>query len=141
MRIIYLILTVFAVSCASFPHKQEKPEVVVPKQVETPPNICDTLVTAINRGDWATLRTWAKPGTSADDSVAGWEKAAATNHAVRVGKFLNVQTVGETGKKPYKLYSYSLENKDGTVNPHWLQIKVREANGVAEVLDFWNFGW
>jgi hypothetical protein len=58
-----------------------------------------------------------------------------------VGKFLNVQTVGGSSKKPVRLYSYALENKDGTVNSHWLQIKVRESDGEAEVMDFWNFGW
>jgi hypothetical protein len=49
--------------------------------------------------------------------------------------------VAQTNHSAINLYSFSLENKDGTVNPHWLQIKVREDNGDAEILDFWNFGW
>jgi hypothetical protein len=108
---------------------------------ETPPNVCDILVSAVNRGDWKTLDTWAKPGSSAEQTNQAWQNAAKTGHPVKVGKFLNVQTVGGTSKKPVRLYSYALENKDGTVNPHWLQIKVREADGEAEILDFWNFGW
>ena len=138
MRILYLILALFAVSCAS--HK--KPATVVEHhRPETPPSVCEALVSAINRGDWTALTAWAKPGTTASESLATWQKAAASGHAVKVGKFLNAQTVGGTSKKPYKLYSFSLENKDGTVNPHSLQIKVREEDGKAEIVDFWNFGW
>jgi len=139
MRIIYLILALFAVSCAS----QQKPAPVVVEhhRPETPPSVCEALVSAINRGDWTALTAWAKPGTTASESLATWQKAEASGHAVKVGKFLNAQTVGGTSKKPYKLYSFSLENKDGTVNPHWLQIKVREEDGKAEIVDFWNFGW
>jgi hypothetical protein len=136
MRIIYLCLALLAASCAS------KPPPVAPKQhAETPPTVCEILVSAVNRGDWKALETWAKPGTSANQSVQAWENAAKAGHSVTVGKFLNVQTVGGTNAKPVRLYSYSLENKDGTVNPHWLQIKVREADGEAEIVDFWNFGW
>ena len=138
MRIIYLLLTLLcAVSCVS----QRKPAPVVEKhRPETPPSVCETLVNAINRGDWAALNEWGKPGTTAGESVATWQKAAAAGHPVKVGKFLNAQTVGSASKKPYKLYSFALENKDGTVNPHWLQIKVREEDGTAEIVDFWNFG-
>ena len=139
MRTIYLILALVVVSCAS-----QKPAPVVaqqPHRPEIPPSVCDTVVGAINRGDWAALMAWAKPGTTANESVTAWQKAANAGHPVQVGKFLNVQTVGGTNKNPYKLFSFSLENKDGTVNPHWLQIKVREADGQAEIVDFWNFGW
>jgi hypothetical protein len=139
MRSIYLILALFAVSCASL--TTQKPEVVVQHRPATPPSVCETLVSAINRGDWVALKGWAKTSTTAKESVATWQQAANSGHPVKVGKFLNVQTVGGTSKKPLKLYSYSLENQDGTVNPHWLQIKVREADGEAEILDFWNFGW
>jgi len=138
MRTIYLLLMLCAVSCAS----QQKPALVVEHhRPEPPPSVCETVVNAINRGDWAALNEWAKPGTTASESLAIWQKAAASGHPVKVGKFLNAQTVGGTSKKPYKLYSFSLENKDGTVNPHWLQIKVREEDGKAEIVDFWNFGW
>jgi len=138
MRIICLILALLAASCAS-----EKPTTTAPppKRVETPPTACEILVSAINRGDWEALKPWTKPGTSSNATVRAWEDAAKAGNPVKVGKFLNGQTVGETSKKPYKLYSYSLENKDGSVNPHWLQIKVRESDGSAEVVDFWNFGW
>ena len=139
MRIIYLFLALVAASCAS---KPPPPPAPVPEHhAETPPNVCDILISAINRGDWAALQPWAKVGTSANQSVQAWENAAKSGHPVKVGKFLNVQTVGGTSKRPVRLYSYALENKDGTVNPHWLQIKVREEDGEAEVLDFWNFGW
>jgi hypothetical protein len=140
MRSFCLILAMFAVSCASL-HTQ-KPETVVQHHPETtPPSVCETVVSAINRGDWDALKVWAKPGTTANESLTTWQKAADAGHPVKVGKFLNSQTVGGTSKRPYKLYSFSLENKDGTVNPHWLQIKVREEEGQAEIVDFWNFGW
>ena len=139
MRSIYLVLALFAVSCASL--SPQKPAAIVQHHPETPPSACETVVSAINRGDWAALEGWAKVGTTAKESVVAWQQAANSGRPVKVGKFLNVQTVGGTSKKPYKLYSYSLENKDGTVNPHWLQIKVRETDGEAEIVDFWNFGW
>jgi len=139
MRIFCLILALFAASCAS-----EKPistPAPSPKRVETPPTACELLVSAINRGDWEALKPWTKPGTSSNTTVQAWQDAAKAGNPVKVGKFLSSQTVGGTSKKPYKLYSYSLENKNGSVNPHWLQIKVRESDGEAEVVDFWNFGW
>jgi hypothetical protein len=141
MRIIFVILALLAASCAS-----EKPPVATvvpaaPKRAEIPPNACDILVSAINRQDWEALKPWTKPGSSSNTTVQVWENAAEAGNPVKVGKFLNGQTVGEASKKPYKLYSYSLENKDGTVNPHRLQIKVREEGGAAEIVDFWNFGW
>jgi hypothetical protein len=140
MKIIYVILALFTVSCASL--TTHKPEVAVQHHPETtPPSVCETEVSAINTGDWAALKERAKPGTTASESLMTWQKAADAGHPVKVGKFLNSQTVGGTSKKPYKLYSFSLENKDGTVNPHWLQIKVREEDGQAEIVDFWNFGW
>lgn len=137
MRIICLILTLLAASCAS----ERSVTSPSPRRAENPPPVCDILVTAINRQDWAALTPWTKPGTSSNTTVQAWQEAAKAGNPVKVGKFLNGQTVGSASKKPYKLYSYSLENKDGSVNPHWLQIKVREEDGEAEILDFWNFGW
>jgi hypothetical protein len=138
MRIFYMVLAVLAASCAS-----DKPPVVATTrhQAETPPTACEIVISAINRGDWAALKPWTTPGSLSNETVLAWQTAAKTGHAVKVGKFLNAQTVGDASKKPYKLYSFSLENKDGTVNPHWLQIKVRESGDEAEVVDFWNFGW
>jgi hypothetical protein len=136
MRIFCLILALLATSCASM-----KPAATPPKHADTPPEVCDVLVSAINRGDWDALKPWTKPGTSSNTTVQVWQNAAKAGNPVKVGKFLNGQTVGSASKKPYKLYSYSLQNKDGTVNPHWLQIKVRESDGGAEIEDFWNFGW
>jgi len=140
MRIVYLILALLTPSCAAL---KPQPTPAPPPQhhADTPPTVCEILVSAVNRGDWAVLKSWAKPGTSAANAVQTWENAAKAGNPVKVGKFLNAQTVGGTSKKPLRLYSFSLENKDGTVNPHWLQIKVREADGEAEVLDFWIFGW
>jgi len=140
MKILYLLLALLAVSCASETPVAPAPASASPR-AESPPAVCDFLVSAINRGDWAALKPWAQPGTSAIGLISTWQAAAKGGHPVNVGKFLNVQTVGGTSKKPYKLFSYSLENKDGTVNPHWLQFKVRESDGAAEVVDFWNFGW
>ncbi len=137
MRMIYLLLVLLATSCASQTRAPSSP----PRRVETPPSVCDILVSAINRQDWDALKPWTKPGSSSNTTVRAWQDAAKAGNPVKVGKFLNGQTVGEASKKPYKLYSYSLENKDGSVNPHWLQIKVREESGEAEVVDFWNFGW
>ncbi|HXT11384.1 MAG TPA: hypothetical protein VN873_07455 [Candidatus Angelobacter sp.] len=138
MRIIYLILAVLVVSCAS---PKQQPVVVLEQHADSPPNVCNDLVAAINHGDWAKLRALAKPGTAASESTNAWEQAMKAGHPVQVGKFLNVQTVAAESKKPYKLYSFALENKDGTVNPHWLQIKVQEEHGQPEVQDFWIFGW
>jgi hypothetical protein len=149
-RIIFPVLALFVASCASqkptavVPKPAvvvQEPRPVVPREPETPPRVCDTLVSAINRGDWDALKDWAKPGTTTNETLTTWQKAAETGHPVKVGKFLNAQTVGGTSQKPYKLYSFSMENKDGTANPHWLQIKVREEDGKAEIVDFWNFGW
>jgi hypothetical protein len=137
MRIIFLILALLVASCAS----EKSPPSSPPKRVQAPPSVCDILVSAINREDWAALKPWMKSGTSSNTTVQAWQNAAKAGNPVKVGKFLNEQTVGEASKKPYKLYSYSLQNKDGTVNPHWLQIKVRESDGEAEIVDFWNFGW
>jgi hypothetical protein len=144
MRTLYLILALLAVSCASQSSRKPvpvKPEPVVQRHPETPPSECLTLVSAINRGDWGALKEWAKPGTTTNESLTMWQKAAESGHPVQVGKLLNAQTVGGTKQKPFRLYSFSMENKDGTVNPHWLQIKVREDAGKAEIVDFWNFGW
>jgi hypothetical protein len=150
MRTIYLILVLFVASCASQKTSMvtqkpatvtKEPTVVVPREPETPPRVCEALVNVINRGDWDALKDWAKPGSTTNETLLTWQKAAESGHPVKVGKFLNVQTVGERSQRPYKLYSYSMENKDGTVNPHWLQIKVREEDGKAEIVDFWNLGW
>jgi hypothetical protein len=140
MRIIYLFIALVTASCAAL-KPQPKPAPQPQHHADTPPTVCEILVSAVNRGDWAVLQSWAKPGTSAATAVQTWQNAAKAGNPVKVGKFLNAQTVGGTSKKPLRLYSFSLENKDGTVNPHWLQIKVREADGEAEVLDFWIFGW
>ena len=141
MRTIFLILALFATSCAS-----EKPVVTVPapKRVETPPNACDILVSAINRQDWEALKPWTKPGSSSNTTVQAWQNAAEKREpGEKNGRNSSTgKRWARPSKKPYqRLYSYSLENKDGTVNPHWLQIKVREDGGEAEVVDFWNFGW
>jgi len=143
MRIIYLILAVFTVSCGTTrqpiatPHQSSQPS----QPSARPPDVCQTVTGAINRADWPTLRTFVKPGTHMNEYISSLEDATKSSHPVQVGKLLNVQTVAQTNHTSIKLYSFSLENKDGTINPHWLQIKVRENDDQAEVLDFWNFGW
>lgn len=139
MRFFFLILSLFAVSCASV--KKDESTVVLDQHLDYTPKVCETVTTAINEGDWNTLRMLVKPGMRANEYITLWANAKKTGHAVQVGRLLNVETVAGTSRKPYKLYSFSLENKDGTVNPHWLQIKVGEAHGWSEILDFWNFGW
>lgn len=58
-----------------------------------------------------------------------------------VGKLLTVQNkIGAEGGTN-QIYSFELVNKDATINPHWLQITVREERGRSELVDFWNFGW
>jgi hypothetical protein len=143
MRIIYVVLAALAVSCSNFQFYRQRPEPPVTnnQQVDHPPAVCQTVTAAINKGDWGTLRTFVKPGTHMDEYITSLEKATMSNHSVQVGKLLNVQTVAQMDHTSINLYSFSLENKDGTINPHWLQIKVRENDGQAEVLDFWNFGW
>jgi hypothetical protein len=106
-------------------------------------DICKKVTTAINKEDWAALRKLVKPEMKANGFITMWENYAKTGHAVRVGKFVSEEknsTIYLDGE-PCAKYSYILENKDGTPNPHWLQIMVREDGGKTVLLDFWNFGW
>lgn len=101
-------------------------------------NPCETVTTAINREDWVTLRRLAKPGMVANDYIPKWEK-----HPVRVGKLIRIEKDSQyhLDGKPCTIYSFEWESKDGTPNPHWLQILVREEGRKPALLDFWNFGW
>jgi hypothetical protein len=137
MRTTALLLTILAVSCAPL----HQPVVVLEQHPDQPPEICEAVTTAVNRGDWAALRLLAKSETMANGAISSWENSQRTGHSVRVGKFLMAQTFAGTDVKQYQLYSFELKNTDGTVNPHWLQIKVGEKHGQPEILDFWNFGW
>lgn len=85
------------------------------------------VIDAINREIWAALRKLAKPGMRANEYIKLWENSAKIGHPVRVGKLINVERDSRyLDDKPCTLYSFALENRDGTLNPHWLQISVRE---------------
>jgi hypothetical protein len=135
------ILLFLLVGCALKPSRQ-------PKADSKLPSTCVIVTNAINHEDWAALRKLTKPGMLANNYGKSFEaEINQPNPTSRmhvdyvVGKFLMVQRkVGADGKTN-KVYSFQLENKNGTVNPHWLQITVREEYGRSELVDFWNFGW
>ena len=104
---------------------------------------CKAVISALDKGDWVTLRKLAKPGMLANRSIDGWENSSRSGHAVCVGKLIQVEKNPEPpiAGKPYTKYSFLLMNKDGTPQIHWLQILVHEENGRKELLDFWKFGW
>ena len=101
------------------------------------------VTTAINKEDWVALRKLAKPGMRANEYISSWENSARAGHSVCVGKLLNVEKDSQyyLDNQPCTTYSFALENRDGTPNPHWLQILIREEDGKSTLLDFWNFGW
>jgi len=106
------------------------------------------VTNAINQEDWAALRKLTKPAMLANNYGKGFEaeinepNPRPKRHAdYLVGKFLMVQSMLGVDGTTNNVYSFQLENKDGTVNPHWLQIAVREEHGRSELVDFWNFGW
>jgi hypothetical protein len=138
MKMLWSLLTFFAVSCTS-DHRDS---------VSNLPGVCVIVTNAINQEDWATLQKLTRPGMLANNYGRSFE--AETNKAnptpemhldYFVGKFLMVQTRPGADGKTNQVYSFQLENKNGTVNPHWLQITVREEHGRSELVDFWNFGW
>ncbi len=138
MKMFWVVLTVFVVSCAS-DHRNS---------VSSLPSTCVMVTNAINQEDWATLRKLTKPGMLANNYGKSFEAdineanpTPKTRLDYIVGKFLMVQSKLEADGKTNKVYSFQLENKNGTVNPHWLQITVREEHGRSELVDFWNFGW
>jgi hypothetical protein len=101
-----------------------------------------------NHEDWTTLRKLTKPGMLANNYGEPFEtKINESNPTPKihldyvVGNFLIVQSKPEADGKTNKVYSFELKNKNGTVNPHWLQITIREERGRSELVDFWNFGW
>lgn len=138
MRSVSLILAMFVTSCAS-KHAEESSGL---------PSACVTVTNAINREDVAALQTLVNPGMLANGYASWFRNATNTNSRVpqatigyRVGKLVDVQDKAGTDGRTNRVYSFELVNKDGTVNPHWLQIVVREEHGRAELVDFWNFGW
>src|ERR1051325_11179218 len=88
---------------------------------------CKKVTTAINQEDWVALRKLVKPEMKANGFITLWENNAKTGHAVRVGKLVNEEKNSAIylDGQPCSKYSYALENKDGTPNPHWLQILFR----------------
>lgn len=163
MRWVSLILAVFITSCAS-KDAEENVGHLAPndyyRSARTTqgfpgdssrgmlPSACVTVTNAINHEDVATLQKLIKPGMLADAYPSWFRSVTNKNGSVPqmtigyyVGKLLIVQDrVGSDGRTN-KVYSFEEVNKDGTVNPHWLQITVREEGGRSELVDFWNFGW
>jgi hypothetical protein len=137
VKIPCLVLAMLLVSCAAN-H---------PVVSQTPTSVQQAayvvVTNAISRGDWDVLRKLTTPGMRANEYVTMWENSERINHPVRVGKLLSV---GKSSSyyldgKPCTTFSFALEDKDGSPNPHLLQILMREKHGRAEILDFWNFGW
>jgi hypothetical protein len=138
MKMLWVVLTVFVVSCAS--HHRDS--------VSSLPSTCVMVTNAINQEDWATLRKLTKPGMLANNYSKRFEgeiseanSTPKTHLDYTVGKLLMVESKLGTDGKTNQVYSFQLENKNGTVNPHWLQITVREEHGRSKLVDFWNFGW
>jgi hypothetical protein len=102
---------------------------------------CEVVINAINQEDWPALRKLAKPGMRANDYITMWENSARAGHDVRVGKLLTVEPKSEMHDLTCIKYSFALSNKDGTANPHLLQIWVRQEGKRNELVDFGNFGW
>ena len=101
-----------------------------------PQDPCNAVVTALNNENWAALREMTPTDSHARGWIDAWER-----HPVRVGKLMDTRE-GSAFGQPCTIYSFALQNKDGTVNPHWLQIAVRKLpHGKTELVDFWNFGW
>jgi len=139
--IIPTILLFVLVGCASGSSRQAKADSKLP-------STCVIVTNAINHEDWAALRKLTKPGMLANNYGKSFEaeiNQPNSNPKMHVeyivGKFLMVQSKLGVDGKTNNVYSFQLENKNGTVNPHWLQITVREEHGQSDLVDFWNFGW
>ena len=108
-------------------------------QSTQPKDPCKAIIAALNNEDWNTLQKLAPTNGIAKGSIEIWKK-----YPVRVGKLMDnwENHVFTEGEKPCTVYSFLLDNKDGSVSPHWLQVVVRkQPNGVVELVDFWKFGW
>ncbi|HWD93527.1 MAG TPA: hypothetical protein VG938_14395 [Verrucomicrobiae bacterium] len=101
------------------------------------PRICRLVTNAINHEDWNSLRKMVKPGMLANNYL----NSSKPHIDYSVGKLLLVQGRIDADGRSNEVYSFALENKNGSVNPHWLQITIHENDGRAELVDFWNFGW
>ncbi len=99
----------------------------------------EPLINAINHEDWTALRRLVKPGMQANRFISGWEK-----YPPRVAKEarVNKNAIYPEDGRPCTMYEFKFENnQDGSLNPHLLQVFVREENGKSALLDFWSFGW
>lgn len=162
MRCVSLILAVFITSCASKDAEKNSGGLAPSDYYRSArtnqgfprdnsrwvlPRVCVTVTNAINHEDVAGLQKLVKPGMLAN-AYPSWFRSVTNKGGVPqmtigyyVGKLLIVQDrVGSDGRTN-KVYSFEEVNKDGTINPHWLQITVREVGGKPELVDFWNFGW
>jgi hypothetical protein len=101
--------------------------------------VCNAIIAALNKEDWNTLQKLAPTNSIAHGSIEVWKK-----FPVRAGKLIDTweNHVFTEGEKPCTVYSFLLDNKDGSVSVHWLQVVVRkQPNGAIELVDFWKFGW
>jgi hypothetical protein len=104
-----------------------------------PQDPCKAVITALNEADWNTLQKLAPAHGNASRSIENWKQRPVT-----VGKLIETweNHVFKEGEKPCTVYSFALSNKDGSHNPHWLQIVVRKRpDGQVELVDFWKLGW
>jgi hypothetical protein len=134
MKLFSLVLALVAVSCAPWPEQQS---IVLEQHPDRPPEICEVVTTAINRGDWATLRMMTRPMMTASGYITSLENAASAGHPIHIGKLVNSQTVPRMSGPPQIIYSFAIENKNETAIPHSLQIKVRDYRGQLNLVDFW----
>jgi hypothetical protein len=111
-------------------------------QAPVQPRVCEELISAINREDWHTLRTLAKPGMMANEYIRMWENSARAGHPVRVGTLLSSDKNHKyLDGKLCTMYSFVFDSTDAEPRPHQLQVLVREDGGKSTILDFWNLGW
>ncbi len=123
-------LALLAASCAH-------PKVPVSPQGED----YSAITNAIDRQDWGALRKLATPEMRATEYIQMWENCARAGQPVYVGKLVSIEPDAELHGRRCVRYSFQFKSRDGTANPHLLQVLVSEQDGRPEVLDFWNWGW
>src|ERR1041385_2181895 len=111
----WLLAAMLEVSCAS------KRSAASKSSTSDQRSSYEVVTNAIDRGDWDALRRLVKPGMRANENITMWENSQRTGHAVRVGKQISVERDAELNGKRCTKYSFALENKDGTISPHWLR--------------------
>lgn len=96
----------------------------------------DLVTKAINREDWVSLNNLISQEMLANRYIDAWKA-----NPIRVGEMQSVQYAVELNGKSCAKYSYQLKFKDGRPHPHFLIVLACRVNSLAEVLDFYEFGW